>query len=321
MDESPLAFVERWTAELRSLQSAIEGKLAAASELSPRLQRLSEQLTASAVEIPNSELRRCERELKAAQDALSSQAAPKSKFSFKRSVAAPRSAIPAPPAATPPPPASSIATASKSSSIPPTPLTITSRSDSYLSSADLPASPASSAAEALALTSLSRCYVNLTSTPASSILSDRFSALYLSDIVDSVVVLPLISGGSVMVQNCQRCVLVLGGHQFRVHDSTNCLVLLAAGSSPIIERCKGLVFGSHPRSLPNPSSASTASFAVQDFDDPFATPQRPSPNWRRAKSAEEAEIEPFLRSEQDGWEQARAGALRVVDGLVDGAKQ
>ncbi|BGP67736.1 hypothetical protein NBRC10513v2_001057 [Rhodotorula toruloides] len=319
MDESPLAFVERWTAELRCV--AIEAKSAAASDLSPRLQRLSEELTARAADIPNSELRRCERELKAAQDALSSQAAPKSKFSFKRSAPASRSATPAPPAATPPLPSIATSSTSTSSPIPPTPLTITSRSDSYLSSADLPANPPSSAAEALALTSLSRCFVYLISTTDGSTLSDRFSALYLSDIKDSVVVLPVISGGSVMVQNCRRCTLVLGGHQFRMHDSRNCLVLLAAGSSPIIERCKGLVFGSYPRSLQSPSSASTATFAIQDFDDPFAMPDRPSPNWRRATEAEETKVEPFLRPEQERWEEARDSALRVVDELNTVAKK
>ncbi|BGP29436.1 hypothetical protein JCM10296v2_001175 [Rhodotorula toruloides] len=246
-------------------------------------------------------------ELKAAQDALSSQAAPKSKFSFRRSATASRSATPAPSAAAPPLPSSmASSSASTSSPIPPTPLTVTSQSDLYLSLGDLPANSSSSAAEALALTSLYQCFVNLALTPEGSTLSYRFSALYLSDIADSVVVLPVISGGSVM---------------FRMHDSTNSLVLLAAGSSPVIERCQGIVFGSYPCSLPNPSSASTATFAIQDFDDPFATPERPSPNWRRAREAEEAEVEAFLRPQQDGWEAARDAALRVADTLSAVAKQ
>ncbi|BGP22237.1 tubulin folding cofactor C [Rhodotorula toruloides] len=323
MDESPLLFVESWTAELRSLQSEIDAKSSATSDLSPRLQRLSDELTARAVNIPNSELRRCERELKAAQETLSAQAAPKSKFSFKRSTPSSRSVISAPPVTAPAPSSTSptSSAAPEPSSIPPTPLIITSRSDSYLSSTDLPARPASSAAEALALTSLLRCFVHLASTANGATLADRFSTLYLSDIADSVVVLPVINGGSVMVQNCRRCVLALGGHQFRMHDSTECLVLLAASSTPIIERCKGLVLGTYSRSLRSPSPVHSSIFAVQDFDDPFATPERPSPNWRQASEAEEMRIEPFLRAGQAGWKQTRDGALRVVDGLSEVAKQ
>lgn len=293
-----------------------------------------------------------------AQDALSAQAAPKSKFSFKRSATALRTATPAPPvpAPAPPPSSNSSPSVSTTSAVPPTPLTIASRSDSYLSIADLPACSPSSA-EALALTSLSRCYVNLAADSHSSTTSDRFSALYLSDIVDSVVVLPVIGGGSAMLQNCRRCVLVLGGHQVRPLPAPTCdgraelrvqtvsharldglpcplggrqhphhramqrtCLRLLSSLVPGVYRLRNsnavpLIFRYSQHSSSSAPSAAADDFAVQDFDDPFATPERPSSNWRRATQAEGTAVEPFFRSERKRWEQARDDALRIVDGL------
>lgn len=34
--------------------------------------------------------------------------------------------------------------------------------------------------------------------------------------------------------------------QFRMHDSTNCRIFLQITSTPIIERCRGLLFGPYP---------------------------------------------------------------------------
>ncbi|GAA5885032.1 hypothetical protein JCM6882_007201 [Rhodosporidiobolus microsporus] len=312
MDESPLAFVDRWTQEVRSLQAEVQAKPANSASLSESAQRLSQQLTDRTGDLPLSELARCERELKALQDsiaALKSQAAPKSKFSFKRAApAASSSSSSASPTSAPlPPPAASVsslpspATPSASSPIPPTALTLSSLSSSYLSHSDLPSpsfsssavppQSSSSASQALALSSLTRCFVDLLPSSASSASETdsgrpSFSALYLSKLEDCVVLLPVTSG-SILIQEVHRCLLVLGGHQFRMHDSTDCRVFLQAGSTPIIERCRGLVFGGYPSESLSPAPASLPPKTVQDFDDPFATPERPSPNWRFA-SADEA---------------------------------
>ncbi|GAA6012648.1 hypothetical protein JCM10207_009068 [Rhodosporidiobolus poonsookiae] len=308
MDESPLAFVERWTQELRSLQTRAPGPASTIAATSEQLQRLGKELTARASDIPLSELARCEKELKALQDSISSTAAaaaPKSKFSFKRS--APAAPKPAPssqptPAALPRPafaPASPLPTAANSASqlnLPPNSLTLSSRENVYLSTRELPSappSPSSSAAPALALASLSRCVVDL--LPSSSQAAPpACSAVYLSYLADCVVLLPP-SCGSALVQNCQRCVIVLGCHQFRMHESSECNVFLQAGSTPIIERCKGLVFSGYPTVF-SLSTSSTPPAQVQDFDDPFATPERPSTNWRFA-TAEEAAV----WEAQPGW--------------------
>ncbi|BGP19023.1 hypothetical protein JCM10213_009267 [Rhodosporidiobolus nylandii] len=303
MDESPLAFIDRWTASLRSLQAAVEAKSIPASEASEAAQQLSQQLTARTGDLPLSEQGRCERELKALQDslaALKTAAAPRAKFSFKRS--APSSTKPKPEPARPrpapltsstPPPRPAVSSPA-TSAIPPNSLTLSSRSSSYLSCADLPPTSSDSSGEgALALTSLTGCFVDLVPSSVSVVPTDAtkpfFSALYLSQLEDCVVLLPVTSHGSILIQSCVRCLLVLGGHQFRMHDSTECKIFLAAGSTPIIERCRGLVFGRYP-SLLSPEATHKLPAAVQDFDDPFATPERPSSNWRLASAEEEEQV-------------------------------
>lgn len=167
--------------------------------------------------------------------------------------------------------------AQKLRSTPADALTLTTRSDALLSASDLPAPnpnpAAASAAQSLALSSLSRCVVDLLPKGSST---GAYSATYLSSLRDSLVLLPdAQQRGSVLLQDCERCVVVLGGHQvtpialrplrashresaaevcrlraqIRIHDSADCLFLLAAGSAPIIERCRRLVFAPYPASL------------------------------------------------------------------------
>lgn len=96
-----------------------------------------------------------------------------------------------------------------------------------------------SASQCLALTALSECLVDLlepaategedgvgssgtrSMTPATSSSSlSLYSAVYLSDLRDSLVLLPEnAQQGSVLVQNCSRCAFILGGHQVRLHFS------------------------------------------------------------------------------------------------------
>ncbi|GAA6035005.1 hypothetical protein JCM8097_002139 [Rhodosporidiobolus ruineniae] len=326
MDESPLAFVERWTTDVRTLQAAVEAKSAPVGA-SEQVQALSQQLTARSGDIPLSELGRCEREIKALQDALSSsKAAPKAKFSFKRSAAAksaaassasapkPLSSAPVPSA--PALPAPSV-DASSAPVVPAGALTLSGHTDAYLSAADLPSSPSSSSssAPAIALSSLTHCFVDLLPTSSSPASSTSFGAVYLSDLKECVVLLPPSSSGSILVQSCSNCVLVLSGHQFRMHDSTACRIFLRAGSTPIIERCRALVFGGYPQAFLPESDFAAPPKTVQDFDDPFADPsagQAPK-NWRPAGK---------LREDYwAGWERGegrRGGWKGLLEGMRSG---
>ncbi|KPV76871.1 uncharacterized protein RHOBADRAFT_51856 [Rhodotorula graminis WP1] len=330
MEESPLVFVERWSAQLRALQESQDVASSAAT-----LQDLSKELTTRAADLPPYELRRCERDLKVVQDAIATSkaaAAPKSKFSFKRAAPAPgaptsstsRPAVARPLARPAPMPRPT------TSPVPSTALTLASRTDAHLTSASLsrtdPSSPASpSSGGALALTALTRCLVDLRDV-------DPFSALYLTDLRECVVLLPDgggarggRGGGSALVQGCEGCVVALAVHQFRMHDSTRCAVLLEAGSNPVIERCKGLRFGPYPHEQQQPPSSTAHDtpvprpippLQVQDFDDPFATPDRPSPNWRALSPAEhDAFSDALVRREERGtaWHEARDRAVRLCE--------
>ncbi|TKA53189.1 hypothetical protein B0A53_04045 [Rhodotorula sp. CCFEE 5036] len=267
-------------------------------------------------------------ELEAVQRGLNesaAKAAPKPKFAFKRSAAHPLpasdNATPPPP---PPPPASTRPAAAHASGggggAPADALTLANQSRAHLSRADLPNRRTSltdsktprdnSDSQCLALIALSECVVDLLEPTAtegedgsgtrsaltSTTSSSSYAAIYLSDLRDSLVLLPENARqGSVLVQNCSRCVFVLGGHQIRIHDSEDCSFFLAAGSQPIIERCRELVFGPYPSSLLLESNSLTNRFdAVQDFDDPFATSSRPSQNWRLATEADRASLDEAL---------------------------
>lgn len=58
---------------------------------------------------------------------------------------------------------------------------------------------------------------------------------------------------------------------------------------------------------------------MQDFDDPFATPERPSPNWRALSTAEQAALSGALApldvvgETGNAWEAVRDRAVQLLD--------
>ncbi|GAA5990669.1 hypothetical protein JCM10908_003181 [Rhodotorula pacifica] len=315
MDESPLAFAERWRRDLQTLADGLmpDSDRAKTAEV---VKRLSLELNERARDLPAYELQKCQQELEAVQRKLcdsAAKAAPKPRFVFKKRE--PPSASTSKPSAPSP-----MAPAATSASHPPTPsapparaaapedaLALTNRTRAYFTRADLPfpstfssanTGSAPSSSQCLALSSLTSCVVDLLDTRSNAGASgSSYSAFYLSDLEDSVILLQANERrGSVLVQNCRGCVFILGGHQIRIHDSTKCRFFLAAGSQPIIERCRDLIFAPYPVSLqPTLSEPDQPSrLDVQDFDDPFATAERPSPNWRRATEAEQASTKDVL---------------------------
>ncbi|GAA5954529.1 hypothetical protein JCM8115_004615 [Rhodotorula mucilaginosa] len=360
MDESPLAFAERWR---RDLHAATNGETTSeqpttAAEL---VKKLSLELNNRARDLPAYERQKCQRELEAVQKGLNesaAKAAPKPKFAFKRRAAHPLPASDNASPPPPPPPSSTQPAAADASGggggAPADALTLANQSRAHLSRADLPNRRTSltdsktprdnSDSQCLALTALSECVVDLLepttategedgdgsgtrSALTTTTSSSSYSAIYISGLRDSLVLLPENARqGSVLVQNCSRCVFVLGGHQIRIHDSEDCSFFLAAGSQPIIERCRELVFGPYPSSLLLESNSLTNRFdAVQDFDDPFATSSRPSQNWRLATEADRASLDEALaryfstgtaRGGADGGQAVREGLLQSVLGRV-----
>ncbi|POY76141.1 hypothetical protein BMF94_0864 [Rhodotorula taiwanensis] len=355
----------------RSSSAALPGT---GGDTTQRLKELSSELTDRASDLPAFELRRCQRELESAQkrvtDATTATAGAKPRFSFKKRTAPAATEVTArnPEVVAPsPPPASSTSYASSTvsaggpplaASLPPNALTLSDRSDAYLSRADLPsqpsaASPAASTSQALVISSIACSVVNL--LPASRVEEPdlSYSAVYLTGLKDSLVLLPENGRkGSALVQDCQHCVIVLAGHQvssllvdpnrrqpcksadkqrlalqIRIHDSSDCTFLLAAGSSPIIERCRRLKFAPFPTSFLEASAFPTrldetrdrpTRLDVQDFDDPFASASRPSANWQLASEEEVESLSqaivllaqsPDGRPSADSWKKSLKAAL------------
>jgi hypothetical protein len=188
-------------------------------------------------------------ELEAVQKGLNesaAKAAPKPKFAFKRRAAHPLPASDNASPPPPPPPSSTQPAAADASGggggAPADALTLANQSRAHLSRADLPNRRTSltdsktprdnSDSQCLALIALSECVVDLLEPTAtegedgsgtrsaltSTTSSSSYAAIYLSDLRDSLVLLPENARqGSVLVQNCSRCVFVLGGHQVRLH--------------------------------------------------------------------------------------------------------
>ncbi|GAA5836451.1 hypothetical protein JCM5353_007289, partial [Sporobolomyces roseus] len=163
---------------------------------------------------------------------------------------------------------------------------LSSRSNTYLSFSSLP-SPTSQS-ETLLLRDLDNCFIDLLPSSGESGEEEiKFSTMYLSGLRNCMVILPVIEG-SVMVNDCKDSKITLGSHQFRMHNSTGCMLYLETGSTPIIEGCKDLVFSEYPRVFARdmkdkPEGTSKQVKFIQDFDFPFATlEQNPSPNWRFA---------------------------------------
>ncbi len=115
--------------------------------------------------------------------------------------------------------------------------------------------------------------------------------------------------GSVLLRDCTHCVFVLTGRQIRIHDCDTCLLLIDATTAPVIERCKGLVFGPRARvpgnvaegaevvALDNDSVdvgelvvSGDAWREVKDFNWLRASP---SPNWRVLGEDEVVEMKKF----------------------------
>ncbi|GMK58178.1 hypothetical protein CspeluHIS016_0502100 [Cutaneotrichosporon spelunceum] len=116
----------------------------------------------------------------------------------------------------------------------------------------------------LTLADLEDCIVDLRGSQALTSLHARG--------LKSCVVLTSVMAGSAMLSDLHHCVVVLGAQQFRLHDTTDSLLLLHVASLPVIERCKGVRFGPYPFQTESESQHEQ----VQDFD--WVRPG-PSPHW------------------------------------------
>lgn len=143
-------------------------------------------------------------------------------------------------------------------------VSLSGHSHKYLSWSSLP--PINSEATDLAISNLDHCVINLLSGEPSG-TRHAISALHARNLVNTVLILPLINGSALM-HDLTNCTIVLGCHQvcgmmsnggafvdtlnllqFRMHASSDVNVYLTIQSNPIIEHCSSVAFAGYPSSL------------------------------------------------------------------------
>ncbi|KAG0367207.1 tubulin binding cofactor C-domain-containing protein [Gamsiella multidivaricata] len=137
-------------------------------------------------------------------------------------------------------------------------------------------------AKDVALTNLTDCTVNL-------VHSIPLGAIHIRNLKRCTLVIPPVSG-SILLHDCEGCVLIGACHQSRMHTSTDMDIYLHVTSEPIIEDCTEMRFASYPYQDLLPTDQLHRLFAavqlnsdvnyydrVKDFN---WLRQQKSPNWR-----------------------------------------
>jgi len=278
------------------------------------------------------------RQLKAIEKTLEDlrvSVAPKAKFAFQRKTK-PSTATPLPP---PPEPAKStqisdmhtnlnlnpsLGGGGVGSSTPTTNVTLVGQSNRYLTLRSLPAFRSDGERGGhsdLTLSDLDGCIVNLLS-PSSGQMSTGtgtgISAVHVRNVTNTVLFLPADIRGSVILHGLVRCIVVVGCHQFRMHNSRDVDVYLSIPSNPIIEHSSGIRFAAYPALLLSSGSSShvkdSKHTSVQDFSHIRPTQ---SPNWSVMHDEDRPVqdwFEPLLNM-NEGGEEKEVGSV-LLDGVL-----
>ncbi|KAF8599263.1 TBCC-domain-containing protein [Ceratobasidium sp. AG-I] len=227
----------------------------------------------------------CQQRVAALEESLSklrSTAKPKSKFSFRSTAnARPTPQQPTKPASTPEHDASA-SSGDRPQVSGTTEITLSGHSHRSLSLADavgFPPSNTTEAAQSVAITvkGLSNCYVDLTSTAQLG----SINAIHVQGLKRTVLYAGVVQG-SILLNDCQDCTIIVSAHQFRMHTTTRTNVYLRIASNPVIEKCADIGFGTSPSAFAGGAADNVndqtdgVPYNVQDFD--WMGTSR-SPNW------------------------------------------
>jgi hypothetical protein len=155
------------------------------------------------------------------------------------------------------------------------------------------------------ISNLHTCIIDL----SAATMGSPFSALYLKNIKDSLIVCGQVAG-AIHITNVESSVLVITCRQFRMHGSKNVDVYLHSASRPIIEDCQNVRFAPLPRVFAGPRS-DHATNQWDQIDDFKWLKAEPSPNfcilaeaqtlgeevWRdKVQGGEDGDLEDILRA-------------------------
>jgi len=129
------------------------------------------------------------------------------------------------------------------------------------------------------------------------------------DLAHCVVLLPFCPG-SALLHRLHDCAIVLGCHQFRMHDADAVDVFLRAGSNPVIEGCARIRFAMYPAKLAPEllQQPPLPPFAIQDFSHIRSSP---SPNFSLMPDKLGVEAKPWPVERIEGREELEK-ALAVL---------
>ncbi|KAG9307930.1 tubulin binding cofactor C-domain-containing protein [Chiua virens] len=254
------------TSELASRLNAVESDAdvspATFQAIASDLSRLTKSLSDATGRLPSYDQRQCELQLKTLEkrvEGLRGTSTSTPKFSFKRKAMKPKP---------------STEQGSVVESLPKSQSAVTDSAEalSTLSHRYLTIFDDKTSAE-VSISDLDNCIVNFLPSGEDH---TKITALYIRRVSRSVILLPQIAG-SIILHDLVRCVIAVGCHQFRMHNSTAVDVYLESGSDPVIEHCSDIRFAAYPSSLARASSPENGKqFIVKDFSHILPTP---SPNW------------------------------------------
>ncbi|PKI83634.1 hypothetical protein MVES1_002467 [Malassezia vespertilionis] len=142
---------------------------------------------------------------------------------------------------------------------------------------------------ALQITELDTCIVDI----------DTVSAVHIQSVADCVLLLGHVQG-SILVEECARCVVVGSAQQVRLFSCTALAALIDTPSTVTLERCDRIQIGAHVRDAPPP---------VQDFSVAFGGASK---HW----SYLSAPLHERLMASMERSEQAVQDAVRSATHLV-----
>ncbi|EJU01304.1 hypothetical protein DACRYDRAFT_116494 [Dacryopinax primogenitus] len=276
-------FVAQFKERRSNIESLAESGKGTPGEYESQVTALRAELTASMDLLTGYNQRQLDTQLKALEQKVreaKASAKPQGKFSFKRMKPVAKPVVASSSSSTSAPATSSLVPSTSSGH------TIFSLSNSCITFASLNSEPGAD----LLLSSLDHCLVNL--IPASADLpppTPVLGSIHARALRHTVLLLPVIPG-SVFLEGCTECLVVVGCHQLRIHASENTTVLLQVNSVPIIEHCRGISVGEYPavlRALVLQDSGTTFDSKHAEMQDFNWLQGGQSPNWNRI-SAESA---------------------------------
>ncbi|KAG0348493.1 hypothetical protein BG005_011503 [Podila minutissima] len=294
MSEAAREFRAIFDPEKQSIETALSGLdqvpkaeiQAAVDSLVQRIHALERTITEKITILPAYDARVCLEAVKSMSERLNQlrvKLIPKQKFSFKSRKTASASPSPAPASPSPRP-----STPQRSAIDHSLFMKFEDRTGEHLfiGSLPVPSSDETGAAKDVALTNLTDCTVNL-------VHNIPLGAIHIKNLKHCTLVIPPVSG-SILLHDCEGCVLIGACHQSRMHTSNNMDIYLHVTSEPIIEDCTDMRFAPYGQVLPSEQLDRLFEIAQLDKTKNFYDNvkdfnwlrQQQSPNWRVLDASE-----------------------------------